>query len=390
METAGGIARGGCAILLMTGLFVGSVGAGVTVYEKGDKRIEVGGRIQLQYRKVEQDSEETFDKLFFRRLRPYILGTVTKDWLGKIQFDFGESEDDDEVKVKDAYIQFLGLEKHKVYIGNAKAPYSREFLASSKRQQLIERSFGGSHNFGSPERQLGLRIDGHARSRKITYAGSVGVESHDPAVERMDFDSPVNNESDWNEGWLVAGRIDFHPLGFMTFDQADFHTEEWKFNVSLAAFTWTNDEDVNTLTDPNGVSTSTEEVDLDSANGFEISSGLRGKGFSVDAEYQMVSGDTVDPDFTGGLYRDGTTDLDILALEGGYVLPRAPVEFVVGWDSLDADDYESAWKRTSVGVNWYWNKHKAKVQTTYRMSENFLGEDGEDLNEIIAQIQFVF
>ncbi len=390
MEPVGKICAPVCAFALLTGILAVPCTAGVIVYEKEDKKIEIGGRIQMQYREVKADDDTTFDKLFFRRLRPYILGTVTKDWAGKIEFDFGESEDADEVNIKDAYMQYLGLKNHEVLIGNAKAPYSREILASSTKQQLIERSFSGDHNFASPERQLGLRLNGHAGSKKITYAASLGMQAQDPAVERMDFESPVNGESDWNEGVLWAGRIDWHPLGYVTFDQTDFRSEEWRFNVSLAAFTWDNDDDVNTFTDPNGMTTSTEKVDLDSADGVDISGGVRGKGFSADAEYQMVSGDTVDASFTGGIYRDGTTDLDIMAFEGGYLLPKAPVEFVIGWDSLDADNYESRWERTSIGVNWYWNKHEAKLQTTYRISENFLGEEGVDVDELIAQIQFVF
>ena len=38
---------------------------------------------------------------------------------------------------------------------------------------------------------------------------------------------------------------------------------------------------------------------------------MRGKGFSADAQYQMISADAVDPTFTGGLYLNGITDLDV-------------------------------------------------------------------------------
>jgi len=365
--------------------------AGVVVYEEGDKKIEIGGRIQIQYLRIDPDGADSRDDLFFRRLRPYIIGTVTKDWLGKIQFDFGESTDSDEVKLKDAYAQYLGLENNKFTIGNSKAPFSREFQASSKRQQLVERSFAGDHNFGSPDRQLGVRWDGHIESKKLTYAASFGAQNHDPGVNRMDFASPTNNQSDWNQGWLGAARIDLHPLGFMKFDQADFQSEKLKFNLSLAAFTWANDDDNNSYTDAGtGLATNSLQVDLDSADGVEVSTGLRGHGFSADAEYQIISGDTVDSTFTGGLYLDGTTDLDIFAIEGGYMFPGNNFELVAGWDSLDADNYQSKFERTSVGLNWYWNKNKAKLQATYRMVENFLGVEGEDQDVMMVQMQFVF
>jgi len=368
--------------------------AGITVYEDGAKKIEIGGRVQLQYHSFKTEGNPSTDEIFFRRLRPYIAGSVTDNWFGKIQFDFGKAEGDNEVAVKDAYMQYQGVTNNKITIGNSKAPFSREYLASSKRQQLIERSFGGDHNFGSPDRQLGVKIEGHSPDKKITYAGSLGAENIDPDASKLDFDTPANTNSDFNEGWLAAARIDFHPLGYAPFDQADFHSDDWRFNVSLAAYTWSNDDDNNTYTDPNGVTTmdgmDKGKVDVDSAQGVEVSAGVRGQGFSADVEYQNVSADSVDGNFNGGLYMDGTAKLDIMAVEAGYTLPHNHVEFVAGWDSLDADSYGDAWTRTSVGVNWYINKHKAKLQTTYTMSNNYHGQSNVDADDLYVQMQFVF
>ena len=112
-----------------------------------------------------------------------------------------------------------------------------------------------------------------------------------------------------------------------------------KYSFSLAAFSWTNDDDRNTYTD-SGVATSDSKADLDNAAGFEISAGLRGHGVSIDVEYQLISGDTVAEGFTGGAYKDGTTDLDKLAVEGGYMFAGNHFEIVGGWDMLDASGYE--------------------------------------------------
>ena len=62
---------------------------------------------------------------------------------------------------------------------------------------------------------------------KLTYRAALGAENHDPAMNRMDFDTPANRASDWNEGLVVSGRVDWHPLGFMRFDRGDFHTDTW-------------------------------------------------------------------------------------------------------------------------------------------------------------------
>ncbi|MCP3964174.1 MAG: hypothetical protein GY719_40610 [bacterium] len=375
--------------------------AGIVVYDKDGKKLEIGGRLQLQYLRVDPDGGEAEDDLFFRRLRPYVAGSVTESWWGKIQFDFGKSLDGNEVAVKDAYMQYRGWKNVRLSIGNTKTPFSREYLTSSKRQQTVERGFVGDHNFGSPDRLLGLKLAGQNESKKVTYEVAVGAEHVDPDVRRIDFDTPVNNAGDWNEGLIVAGRVDFHPRGYMKFDQGDFHSTDTsvppkggkrnKFNFSLAAFSWTNDDDNNTYTDPvTGLSTSSSKVDLDSAEGFEISAGLRGKGVSIDVEYDLISGDTVDPTFTGGIWRGGSTDLDKFQIEGGYMFPGNRWELAGRWQFLDADNYQDAWEATEVALNYFLNKHKVKVQLTYRMGENVFGVKGDDIDTQFLQFQYVF
>jgi hypothetical protein len=217
-----------------------------------------------------------------------------------------------------------------------------------------------------------------------------GAEDHDPAVSRMDFDTPANDQSDWNEGWLAAGRIDFHPLGEMNYDQGDFHSDDTRFTISIAAFTWANDDDRNTYTDEEDMTTSTSKVDLEDAAGFELSGGVRTHGFSADVQLNRIRGDTVDSDFTGGLYRDGSTDLDQISLVSGYMVVRDRLEITAGWQSQDADNYEEAWERTSVGLNYFWNRYKVRGQLTYQRGENVNGTRGQDGDTLFAQMQFVF
>jgi hypothetical protein len=383
--------------------------AGITVYEEGDKKIEIGGRIQPLYINVmpdcssgvpclEDDSGRVFnsstDRFFFRRLRPYIAGTITKYWMGKIEFDFGVAEDADEVLVKDAFFARSGYaNKHsKLTIGNAKTVFSREFLTSSSSLIVVERGFTGDHNFGVPDRALGVRWDSRLRDGKVSYAANLGAEHHDPAINRMDFDTPVNNAADWNEGLVAAARVDFYPLGYFKFSQADFDRGPSRVAFGLSAFTWRNDGDNNTYTDANGntIAPNPTKVDLDSADGFEASFAYRGRGVSLDAEYHVVSGETVDKAFTGGLYRDGKTDLEAVSIVGGYLFPKNLFEVVLAWQSQDADNYEDEFTRTSLGFNWYLNKHNLKFQVSYMKTENFIGVRGQDQDVIFASTQFKF
>ena len=369
------------------------VNAGIVIFEEGDKKIEIGGRIQLQFIDAEESGGGSRDQVFFRRLRPYIMGTVTKDWIGKIQFDFGKSIDQDEVAIKDAYMMYSGWDNLKFYVGNTKAVSSREFLTSSKRQMQIERGFVGDHNLGVPDRQLGFRLDGHNDSKRLTYGLTLGAEHVDPDIRRIDFDTPVNTQGDWNEGLLVSARADFHPAGYMKFDQGDFRTDEFKYTFGLAGFSWSDDGEVNTYTEPTtGMCIDEKKCDLDAATGYELSFGLRGKGLSIDGAYNVVDGELIDPMFTGGIWLGGSTKLERPMLKAGYMFAAGENFLELGgrWQEQDADNYESAWEIVDVGLNYFINKYKVKVQLTYTIQDNVGGNPDQDLDILRMQWQFVF
>ena len=121
----------------------------------------------------------------------------------------------------------------------------------------------------------------------------------------------------------------------------------------------------------------------------EVSGAFRTAGFSIDGQYNSFESDTVESGYTGGLYKDGATNLTNAAVEGGYMINNT-VEIVAGYQTQDADGYATAWNRTSVGANWFINKHDTKVQLTYRMGENLNGVENDDEDEVFLQTQFVF
>ena len=76
--------------------------------------VKFGGRIQVQYHYEDPDEGDSEDDFFFRRLRPYVEGSLHPDWKGKFQIDYGKAEDDNEVAVKDAYLQYKSYENIRV------------------------------------------------------------------------------------------------------------------------------------------------------------------------------------------------------------------------------------------------------------------------------------
>ena len=147
--------------------------AGITAYQEGDKYLKLGGRIQVQYHLSDTDDGPTTDSLFLRRFRPYIEGSIYKDWKGKFEFDMGKASGEDEMSVKDAYFQYSGLEKVTLSFGNKNFPFSREKHTSSNNLQLIERTFVGDHDYGTPDRQLGLFAEGKLGADKVTWEAAV-------------------------------------------------------------------------------------------------------------------------------------------------------------------------------------------------------------------------
>jgi len=380
-----------CFILFMASLCAGwgLPALAMTVYEEGDKSVQVGAGIQVQYHMVEPEEGETTDEVFLRRLRPDFRAKLNKSWDGRVQLELGKASDTNEVKVMDAWMRYK-TGRVSVTIGSKKPPFSREFLTSSYRQQLVERTFVGDANYGTPDRALGIRVDGTTPGKRLAWAAMFASAGIDPDAGKIDFENPANREGDFNEGWLGAARLDVNLVGEVDYSQGDLERGPFRASVSVAGFAWTNDDDNNTYTDGAGVTTSDRKADLDSADGLELSGAIRGGGFSLDVEYQLISADTLDAGFTGGLFADGTTELDKLAVEGGFMVLPNRLEVVGGYQSLDADNYQSAWNRSALGLSLFWNQHKTKLQLTYRLGENLNGIEGKDADEAFLQLQFVF
>ncbi|MFQ5441115.1 MAG: porin [Thermodesulfobacteriota bacterium] len=363
--------------------------SGITVYQNGEKFVKVGGRIQLQYHLTDPDAGTSSDKIFFRRLRPFIEGSVHKDWIGKFQWDMGEASGDNEIAIKDAYIEYRGFKDVKVQLGNTYFRFSREALTSSKKQELIERTFVGDHNYGSPDRNAGVAVLGTQMDKKIEYGVSVAAADVDPDQNKLDFDSPINKSSDFNQGWMYGARVSFHPFGHLGLSQGDLKKGDLKGTVTVAGFGWNNDGDNNTYTTA-GVDNGSGKPDVDSVTGFEASGAIRYMGASLDAEYNIFNADTVDDTFTGGIYRNGTTELTNFAVEGGYMVVPGRLEVVAGYQSQDADNYATEWTRTSFGANLFLHGHDIKAQATYRIGKDLKGVTGTDENELFVQAQYVF
>lgn len=360
------------------------VPATVTVYEEGDGYAGIGGRIQVQYRRADRESGKNVDDFSFRRLRFHIEGSVTGDVYGIWQVDFGETPGS--VEVKDAYIRYSGFGAGEITVGNHNVPFSRELLTSSKRQQLVERQFTGDHNYGVPDRQLGISW----RGGTDTVVAAVGLYQAgiDDDFDDVDFESRATDDPLYF-GNLLAGRIDFNPFGRLRMAQGAFD-EDFKLGIGINAYTWSNDDDVDPAGPGNAVDGFADQYDT--ITGAGIDAALRSGRLSVDAAYQTFSADLVTGAAAGHGIVDagGNADFDTRSLKAGYMLVPERFEGVAGYAVLDADAWEESDTRLSIGGNYFINRHETKVQVTYERGRDVGGTRGDDADTLFVQFQQVF
>jgi hypothetical protein len=378
---------------VLAALFFASalVEAGVPLYQSGDGLdLELGLKVQLQYYHLGGDGFSK-SELFFRRLRPSLEATFSPSIAAEAEFDFGKTVEGEEIEFKDLFVSYSGLASGGFVIeaGNGKPVFSRQFQSSSRSLTLAERGFVGIDDFGSLDRVLGVRVDGRDRTKKVVVAASAALASHEPDASQMEFESPLNAGDDANRGWSFSGRVELQPLGEVDYDQGDLEGGRLRFALAAAAYRWSNDGS-NNLHTQGSHAMNPDAADLARARGVELGGALRGRGLSADAEFQWVRGEAVDPDFGGGLYRDGEVALSKISLQSGYMVSKERVEIVGGYDRLDAETYGSAWKRLTLGATYYWKGNGLKLQGHYILHWSFSGAPGDDPQAFVTQFQVAF
>jgi hypothetical protein len=378
-----------CAGLILAATFPAHAADGLMLYQNGANSLKVGGRAQAQYHWLDADPGTSQDDLFFRRVTPNLEATLGKDWFARLQIELVSATNGRRLtQYKDAYAQFKGMSGMKFNLGNVAFPFSREFLTSAERQQFVERTLAGSRSYGVPYRNLGLHLTGECDATRITYGFSTARATIHPDDTKITFDTPLNKGDDMNNGWIAGGRVDFHPFGKLAFSQGDFDRKT-KATIGVAAYTWNNSGN-NTYTDATGSSTSTSKNDVDQVQGAEVSSAVRYKGWSADAEYNRIKANAVDRGFTHGIYKSGQAVLRTYMVKAGYMVIAGKLELVAGYQGTDADTYAKTWTGASVGANWFINKNDLKLQTTFQQSKDVKGVPGKNQNELFAQMQYVF
>lgn len=359
--------------------------------------VETGGRIQVQYYDSDPDDGANEDEAFLRRFRPYLVGHVGENWTWKAEAELSADieaggVDFDQLDIRDLYMRYSGFRDPdlRLTIGNQKAPFSRDFLAPNTHLLLIERTQAGQANAGVPTRTLGIHFRGTAGHGRFGFWANLGYLGHEPDVDRVRFESLIFGSGSLNEGPILAGRLEYQPRGPVTFSDSDNHSCELRYSVGVAGYVWENDGNNNRFTD-GGEALDPLRADMDLATGIELSGGVRGRGITLDWEYNRIETEAVVNGFTGGLYRDGEAELDVAAVEGAYWLAGTPIELGGALSRVQADTYEDEWDTATAVVNIQLRERLGmKLQISHSWIYNQRGMPGDDFRETRVQIQYVW
>lgn len=156
---------------------------------------ELGGRVVVDLAAYDEDVlQDLGNGSKLRRVRVDVEGNVWTDWGYQVELDFAE----DEVEIKDTFLQYDGFENFRLRLGHLKEPFSLEEQTSSLYNTFMERALP---NALAPDRSVGLTMRTYGDHWSF-LAGAFG--------EGVDDSNSGDGELD--EGTGISGRFAITPI----------------------------------------------------------------------------------------------------------------------------------------------------------------------------------
>jgi phosphate-selective porin OprO/OprP len=180
-------------------------------FESADKNFQfkLGGRIHADANYTsgddfleDGDHAEANDGTEIRRARMEFAGTFFKDWGFRTVADFA----DDNVRVKDAFIQYTGFNWGTITAGQQKQNFSRELQESSNDMMFTERSLMNILNNPTVDRAIGLNFQSFGKN----WVAKAGIFGDAITPARTGTTPEIDNAGD--EGWGVSSRLIYNPI----------------------------------------------------------------------------------------------------------------------------------------------------------------------------------
>jgi hypothetical protein len=331
--------------------------------------------VQLPGTANKGDSKGSFR---IRRYEPQFQGWIyTKDLTFKLEFAFQDFQNAAVAAgggINDAYFNYdftHGKKLFRLQMGQFKVPFGRQELTTSFALQFVDRSIvAGEYERG---RDQGIQIDGATSGSKFTYA--LGLFNG----QGRSFTLNDNNKFQFD------ARIQFQPFGDVRYSEADFESKD-KPLIAFAAQYDQNDF-ANTVAAPIPPVTSCPcGIGAFKRQIYGGDFVFKYKGVFVMAEYFHRK---IDPALAGA----PNFDSNGYNLEAGYLIggpDKGKWEVVARYASLDPTNAAGGNDRTETGfgLNWFYNKHFAKIQSDYRLLKNKANDQTNKEFRIQTQLYF--
>jgi phosphate-selective porin len=277
-----------------------------------------------------------------RRYEPQFSGWIySRDLTYKFEFAFQDLQANTNAgAINDAYFNYdftKGQKQLRLQFGQFKVPFGRQELTSSFNLQMVDRSIvAGEFERG---RDLGVMADGLLVNQKLAWSAGV-------------FNGNGRNQTaNDNDKLQVDARVVLQPWGDVRYSEADFESTD-KALFALAG-----------QYESNSLFNTTTAIDL-KREVFGGDAVFKFKGLFLMGEYFNRK---FTPE-TGVSYKSNGYNV-----EGGYAfMPSRKWELVFRYTSWDPTDLKSGDDRKEIGggVNWFYNRHFAKVQADFRQLED--------------------
>jgi phosphate-selective porin OprO and OprP len=312
--------------------------------------------VQLAGTAAKGDGKPSFR---IRRYEPQFQGWIySKDLTYKLEFAFQDLQGNtNSGAINDAYFNYdftKGKKQFRLQLGQYKVPFGRQEMTSSFNLQFVDRSIvAGEFEKG---RDLGVMVDGLLANQKVAwYASAVNGNGR-------------NQTANDNDKLQYNARVQFQPLGVVAYSEADFETTD------KPLFSVAGQYEQNSLFN----TTTANDLKREIFGGDAV---FKYKGLFVQGEYFNRK---FTPE-TGVSYKSNGYNA-----EAGYAFSRRKWEVAFRYSSWDPTDLKADDDRSEIGgaVNWFYNRHFAKIQADFRQIENKAAKTKDKEFRIQTQLYF--
>jgi phosphate-selective porin OprO and OprP len=336
--------RTGLATAVLVGILAAGGAAPGAAQTAPPFTLNVGARLQLQYVHSFPGAEEQdpFGTFWVRRGRLSVGGAAYERFNYAIQLELAGGG----VQLIDANISTPLAPMATLWFGQGKAPFGRQQLTSSGSLNMVDRAITDGRF--APGRQIGIALFGQNQARTFEYGAGV-------------YNGEGPRTPNQNDRFMYVARAVLTPLGAYGPAESAFDYPSTP-RVALGGAVMHN-----TL---GSGENETGVLRLGLEGAFKLQ-GLNVTSELYREQLSPVVGTGVD---TNGWY-----------VQGGYLLPDRRNELAARWAVIQPDTPTNTGSvEVGVGHSWYFNAHRAKLQTDLRR----LTHHAFDTSDVQLRVQF--